>query len=381
MAGQIVKRNDRTWIVRIFTGCNASGKRRYVNKTIHGTRADAQKYLNAKLREKDLGLFVEPTKQTINEFLDYWLKTCAGPRLTERGLSGYELHLKLYVRPALGELRLSELRHTHIQGLYGDLLQKGLDASTVRHAHTPLASALKQALREGAIAQDPTRLVELPRLSHKEMHALSDKEAMHFLEAASSSRWQAVFALALSTGMRPEEYFGLQWKDIDFGTGKVSLQRGLIWRTYRTGDWYFGALKTKRSRRTIPLPVSVIKMLAEHRRRQSEQRLKAGPAYQNHDLVFATKLGGPLQAWTITRKHFRPILKRAGLPQIRLYDLRHTFATLMLKAGKHPKVVSDWMGHSSVSVTLDTYSHVQMPMMAEASEAIESMLFAKVGTL
>ncbi len=321
MAGQIIKRGERTWLVRIFMGRDGSGKRRYLNNTIHGTKKDADKFLTQKLREIDLGMFVEPTGMTVNEYIKQWLETSARPRLSERGHRAYTEVLNLYVLPTLGERKLSEIQAQDIQKLYSDMQQRGLAASTVHHAHTPLSSAFKQAFKWKLLAQDPTSLVELPRIRQREMRAFSPKEAMQFLASAAQDRWGVLFALALSTGMRPEEYFGLQWKDVELDKGIVTVQRSLIWRSNKAGDWYFGELKTTRSRRNIPLPSSVLRSLIDHRRKQAEQRLKAGPEYHNHDLVFATATGTPLIRLDITRRHFKPILKRAGLSEsFRLYD-------------------------------------------------------------
>lgn len=175
--------------------------------------------------------------------------------------------------------------------------------------------------------------------------------------------------------MRPEEYLGMQWEDIDKERGTATVQRTLIWRD-KGGGWYFGEPKTVRSRRLIPLPASTLRALAEHRRRQAAERLKAGAAYSNHDLVFATPEGGPLMPGNLKRRHFRPILDRAKLPKdFRLYDLRHTCATLLLLAGENPKVVSERLGHATVTLTLDTYSHVLPTMQEAASQKLEQMLY------
>ncbi len=151
--------------------------------------------------------------------------------------------------------------------------------------------------------------------------------------------------------MRPEEYLALQWKDVDLERGTVMVRRALIWRE-TGGGWYFGEPKTARSRRSIPLPPSTLRALKEHRRVQAEERLKAGAEYQNNDLVFATSEGGPIQPRNLKRRHLRPILERAKLPvSFRLYDLRHTCATLLLASGEHPKVVGERLGHATVTLT------------------------------
>jgi integrase len=222
--------------------------------------------------------------------------------------------------------------------------------------------------------RNPASLVELPKQTHKEMQALSPEQAALFLNAAKVDRWGIVFKIALITGMRPEEYLGLQWKDIDFEQGRVIVQRTLVWRR-KGGGWYFGEPKTSRSRRSIPIPHSLAYELREHKRHQAEERLKAGPRYQIHDLVFATPDGGPLMPQNLYRRHFKPILKLAGLPEsLRMYDLRHSCATLLLAVQENPKVVSERLGHATVTLTLDTYSHVLPSMQRAATDKLERLL-------
>lgn len=180
--------------------------------------------------------------------------------------------------------------------------------------------------------------------------------------------------------MRPEEYLGLQWKDVDLSKGIATVQRALV-RNRSGGGWTFTQPKTARSRRNIPLPASVVSALVAHKRQQSEERLKAGAAYQNHDLIFASLEGTPLMMRNLLRRHFKPILKRAKISQdMRLYDLRHSCATLLLTANEPPKVVGERLGHASITLTLDTYSHVLPSMQQAASDKLESLLFGKTGT-
>jgi integrase len=381
MAGQVIKRGNRQYLVRIFQGRDAQGKRRYVNKTIRGTKKDADKYLSKTLTAMSTGTYIEASTLSVNDYLDRWLQNAAKGRVRERTFDDYSDLLKRYVRPALGKTRLCDLRPLDIQSLYTDMQDNGLSARTVRYTHAVLNSALKQAVQWQMLIQNPASLVELPKLTRKEMAALSVDEAARFLAAAREDRFALMFALALSTGMRPEEFLGLQWKDIDLEKGIATVQRALVWRDKKQG-WLFTEPKTAKSRRNIPLPASIVRALASHKARQGEQRLKAGTKYENHDLVFATRNGAPLMRRNILRSHFRPILKKTGLPaSIRLYDLRHTCATLLLAANEHPKVVSERLGHSNITLTLDTYSHVLPSMQQGASEKLERMLFEKTGTV
>lgn len=356
-----------------------TGKREYFSKLIIGKPKDAQKYLREKLREIDLGTFVKPSVATVSEYLDEWRKVSAKPRIAPNTFEQYTDILNRYVRPATGSLKLSSLRPMKIQALYSDMLERRLSARIVRYTHAVLNSAFKQAVKWSVLALNPAELVDLPKIERKEMQALTPEEAAKFLDAAATDRYGILFHVAVVTGMRPSEYIGLQWKDINFETGVVTVQRTLTWK--RDGTWYFGEPKTSRSRRSIPLPASLMPLLKEHKIRQAEKRLKAGPEYHNLDLIFSGQEGQPLMQHNLIVRHFKPTLKQAELPDsIRLYDLRHTCATLLLVAGENPKVVSERLGHSSVVITLDTYSHVLPSMQRAASEKLENLLFHKSGT-
>lgn len=381
MAGQIIKRGDRTWLVRIFMGRDAKGKQIFHHKTIHGTKKDAEQYRNKAIREKDLGTFIEPSPITVDEYMKKWLETAARPRLRDNTYREYEGLLCRYVSPTLGGKRLSDVRPLDIQSLYSSMSEKNLSARTVRFTHSVLSSAFKQAVRWRILMQNPCGSVELPRKVSQEMQSLTPIEAARFLAEAASDRWVALFVLALATGLRPSEYLDLKWSDVDLEKGLVTVQRSLIWRSYKSGDWYFGEPKTPRSRRRIPLPDSVVRALIQHKRRQAEERLKEGAAYKNLDLIFATSEGQPLIRLNVIQKHFKPILERAKLPAtLRLYDLRHTCATLLLAANENPKVVSERLGHSSITLTMDVYSHVLPDMQQGASDKLERILFSKTGT-
>ncbi|HEV2802430.1 MAG TPA: tyrosine-type recombinase/integrase [Pyrinomonadaceae bacterium] len=376
MAGQIIKRGDRTWLVRIFLGRDAKGKQLFHRKTIHGTKKDAETYRNKVVRDRDMGTFIEPAAMAVKDYLDKWLKTAARPRLRERTYDDYSELLKRYVRADLGEKRLCDVRPLDIQNLYADMTGRGLSARTVRYTHAILSSAFKQAIRWQMLIHNPCEAIELPRAERREMSAFSPNEAEEFLKAAKENEHGVIFAFALATGMRPEEYLGLKWSDLDMEKDTAIVRRVLVRR--KGGGWYFGEPKTSRSRRTVPLPTTLVKMLTDHRRKQIEKRLKAGAAYQNNDLVFATVEGTPHNSRNLAQRQFQSILKSAKLPlNFRLYDLRHSCATLLLVAGENPKVVSERLGHASVVLTLDTYSHVLPSMQREATEKLEKMLFSR----
>ena len=301
--------------------------------------------------------------------------------MAERTFGDYSEVLERYVRPKLGKVKLSSLRPLEIQALYSDMLERGLSPRTIRGTHVVLSSALKQAVRWHMLPMNPAQNVELPKRRRREMKTLSPDEVSAFLEAAKQDEHGLIFVFGLATGMRPEEYLALQWKDIDLQKGTATVQRTLCWRRQKGGGWYFGEPKTAQSRRTVPLPASIVRELSHHRARQAEARLKLGEKYQNLDLVFATAKGTPLHSENLATRNFRAIRERAGLSLITPYTLRHTCATLLLLAGENPKVVSERLGHSSIVMTLDTYSHVLPSMQQAATDKLEKMLFSKAGTL
>lgn len=385
MAGQIKKQTKRdaktgkikvyenTWTVRIFLGREADGKRKYFTKTIHGTKKDADIYLTAKLREKDLGILIEPATESLAKYVDRWLVDVAKPRLRESTFEGYKWIVETYITKHLGTKKLSQLQGYQIQKFYNDLQREGLSARTVRYSHSVLSSALKQAVRWKMIFQNPCDDCDLPKMRKAEMKCYTPVEVRTFLETAKGTKHYVLFLLIIQTGMRPEEYLGLQWKDIDLKKGVLSVRRAIKIR--KGGGFYFTEPKTNKSRRSIPLSKSVITALKGHRRSQLEAIMKTRDCYQDSDLVFATEIGTPLLVGNLRNRHFEKIRVDANLPKIRLYDLRHTTATLLLSAGENPKVVSERLGHASIVLTLDTYSHVLPTMQKEATSKLEKMMF------
>jgi len=371
MAGQIVERGKNKYLVRVYMG-EVNGKRKYHNKTIHGNKKDAQTYLNKALRERDMGTFVEPTKETLGAFLERWLNTVAKARVAPSTFKSYQDYISYYLNPSLGDMALSKICASDIQTQYNAMLGKELSPRTVRYTHAILRSALNQAVKWDLLYRNPCELVDLPKQKKEEMKVLTPVEAALFMDATVFSKWKAFFSLLLSSGMRPGEAFGLKWPDIDFARGRIHVQRAL---SKGKDGWRLEEPKTAQSRRSIPLPASVIKDLLEHRKSQDAEKSRA-TMYKDNGFVFAGEQGEPPCKRTIISLHFKPLLKDVGLPDIRLYDLRHTCATLLLSAGENPKVVSERLGHASVTMTLDTYSHVLPDMQEKAAAKLEDILFS-----
>ena len=370
MRGQIIERSKGVWFIRIQQR-NANGKRESFSETFKGSKTDAEIRLTKKLSELDNGTLNINSKQTLGEYLDLWLEAIAKPRLHPRTFGDYKDLMRLHVRDSLGKIKLSDLKAIHIQKLYGELqTEKKLAARRVRYVHAVLSSALKKAVELDILPRNVAKLVQLPKQTKKEMDVLTEDECELFMNALKGERLETMFSVALATGLRPEEYLALQWKDVDFEKQTTTVRRALI--RLPKGKWYFSEPKTKSSSRILPLPVSLVGELRTHRRKQNEERLKLGAAWQNHDLVFPSEVGTPLTHSNITQVYKR-VLRNAKLrTSLRLYDLRHSHATLLLKAGIHAKVVSERLGHSTIALTLDVYSHVLPSMQAEAAAHLET---------
>lgn len=227
-----------------------------------GKKEDAKVFMSKKKSELISGVALDHSKTTIDEYLDKWLEVSAKPRLKERTYEDYDQYLKRYIRPRIGKLKLSKLKPLDIQAVYTWMLNNKLSARTVRFAHSILSSALKQSAKWQILPVNPATMFDLPQNHRKEMKALSPEEAKRFLAAAKKDKWSIIFSLAITTGMRPEEYLGLQWKDIDLETGKAIVQHALIWKR-KGGGWSLQEPKTSQSRRTIPLPASSHKRIKE----------------------------------------------------------------------------------------------------------------------
>ena len=377
MRGQLVEKSKGVWMIRIQRR-NADGSRASSSEIVRGTKTDAHKRLTHKLREFDTSMAGFQPKQTINEYLDYWLETVAKPRLRKRTFIEYREILRLHVRVPLGQIQLTELAAAHVQQLYSKLqTEKHLSARRVRYVHAILSSSLRKATELDLITRNVAKLVQLPKQVRKEMDVMDNEECQSFLNALNGERLATMFSFALSTGLRPGEYLALQWKDIDLDHGVATVRRAVV--RLKGEQWQFTPPKTRGSSRPISLPTNLIAELRNHRRRQQEERLKLGPAWQDHDLVFPSEVGTPLTQSNITQV-YKKVLVRAGLRRtLRLYDLRHTHATLLLTAGIHPKVVSERLGHSTIALTLDIYSHVLPSMQAEAAERLNDILFKRAG--
>jgi integrase len=258
-----------------------------------------------------------------------------------------------------------------VQGFYRGRLNSGLSPATVKKIHVVLHKVLSQAVKWSLVPRNVTEAATAPRPSPKEMRPLRAEEVRKLLEAAKSDRLDALWVLAVHTGMRQGELLALKWTDVDLEAGKIGVRRTL---TRESGHYTLGEPKTKRSRRTIKLTGAATQALRAHLGRQMEDIDRLGDLYRDQGLVFASDSGAPLNPSNVRNRNLRRLTRQAGLPQIRFHDLRHTCATLLLSKNVHPKIVQEMLGHATVAITLDTYSHVLPGMGDQAAAAMEDAL-------
>ena len=362
--GTIYKRTDGRWCATVSV---EGGKR----KSFYGRRReDVAKQLASALKAKQDGLPLPADRLTVARFLADWLDSVR-PTLRPSTHMRYEQLVRDHALPAIGRLQLSRVQPEHLQRLYTNRLEAGQSASSVRQLHAVLHRAFKQATRWGRVGRSVVDLVSPPRVERKEMTALSPDQARQLLTAAQGEPLEALYVLALNTGMRQGEILALHWRDVDLQAGMLQVKASL--QRTPTGH-VIGEPKTSKSRRQIALTRAATEALRRHKVAQAEDRLRLGAAWQDLDLVFTDKVGGFIREWNLRKQSFLPLLRQANLPKIRFHDLRHTAATLLLGRGIHPKIVSEMLGHAQISVTLDLYSHVTPTMQREATDALDAVL-------
>ena len=364
--GSITRRKDGLYMAR-YTVQTATGTKR---KTLYGkNREDVAEKLVDALSNRNQGLVFDAGSQTVGEYMEQWLQTSARESVRESTYESYRNQVRRYVVPAIGRVKLKRLSAMQIQGMYRAMLDRGLSPRTVQYTHAVLHRALRQAVRWGLVPRNVSEDVDRPRIRPEEIRPLNRHQARHLLNTAGESgdRFEALYVLALHTGMRPGELLGLKWEDVNFDEGGLQLNRALAGKNLTSP-------KTKRSRRRIDLSTASIAALKAHRKRQLEERMQKAGLWRDHGLVFPSTVGTPLFHRNVVRA-FKNLLKRAGLPQsTRLYDLRHTCATLLLGSNVHPKYVQELLGHASIALTLDTYSHVLKGMDGGIGGAMDKAL-------
>lgn len=381
MKGHIRKRGKSSWAVVLYLGRDATGKDRHKWHSVRGTRRDAQRELVRLLHETNTGSYVEPARMPVSEFLDRWLTDYAKPKVSPKTYERYQEMIDGHIRPALGSYLLPKLAPLHIQAFYSRALASGrkdgkggLSSQSVVHFHRLLHKALAQAVKWQLLVRNPLDAVEPPRAEHREMRALDEDETATLLGLLGASRLHMAVMLAVTTGLRRGEILGLRWSNIDLATGTITVVQSLE----QTKDGLrFKSPKTSRSRRSIALPAITVEALRSHRARQARERLALGPAYDDHDLV-CPRPGGTPWPPDMFSTTFAASVRRSGMKLFRFHDLRHSHASQLLKAGVHPKVVSERLGHAGIGITLDTYSHVLPGLQEDAVQRLNTVLASAI---
>lgn len=372
MRGHIVKRYKDSYTIVLSMGRDPkSGKYKYQWVSVKGTKKDAEKRLAEILHQIDTGTFTKPGKTTLADYLEQWLKDYCWPNLASRTAEGYEYIVRCHLIPALGKIRLTQLKPEHLQHVYSDKLSAGLSHRTVRYIHATLYKALQDAVRLGMLVRNSADAVETPKVQRCEMQTMSESDIHIFLELAKSTPYYALFYMALSTGMRRSELLAPRWSDVDLTLCQLSVTRAL--HQLQDGSLIFTQPKTAKGRRLISLSPSTVIVLREHREQQEKMRQALGLALTEDDLVFCRVDGKPLLPNSISHA-WTKLANRTGLKGIRLHDARHTHASLMLKQGIHPKVVQERLGHASIQITLDTYSHVAPGLQQAAANRFDDIV-------
>ncbi len=361
--GTIRLRSDGRWEATTTLGTQ--------RKSFYGkTRREVTEKLHQAQRDYEQSQFIGDARQTVEQYLTSWLEM-KRPEIKDTTYRSYEMMARVHIIPVIGKIKLSALTAQHVQRMIAVALTE-CSGTTVGDVYGLLHQALRAAERLGLVARDVSERVSRPRAERHEMQPLSPDEVNLFLETARGHWLEALFRLALTTGMRQGELMALRWRDVDLDGRRLSVVATML---YRQGEPVYSTPKTKRSRRQIALAAEMVSALQRHQHQQRAWRLRAGPAWQGdrYDAVFSDELGFPLHGKRAVYA-FKQLLAEVGLPERRFHDLRHTCATLLLARGVHPKIVSEMLGHSTVSITLDRYSHVLPHMQEDAARAIGETL-------
>ncbi|MGB7605896.1 MAG: site-specific integrase [Lutisporaceae bacterium] len=373
------KKSENRWQIVIELGYDPSGKRQRIFKTVEGTKKDASAAMTEMLNELNKGTYIEPSKMTLTQYLRDWLQTYA-VNLSPTTVAGYTVNIENHIIPYLGHVLMQQIQSIQVQKMYEYFLRKplrndkiGLSPRSIKYIHTTLHEALSHAVRMQIIVRNVTDFVTTPKQKKYRSTAYEEEQALELLEISKGTDMEAPITLALGLGLRRGELLGLKWHDIDFKNKQVRIINNLI---YANKKLEFKDPKSESGIRTLEMPEGMIAILKRHQLKQKEYRLFYGSEYQENDLVCCYEDGQPYIPGTFSTK-FTRFLSRNNLPKIRLHDLRHTNASLMLQYGVPAKVASQRLGHSTIGITMDLYSHVIGDMQKDAASKINIGIFQK----
>lgn len=340
-------------------------------KTVYGeTRKEVQDKLTAVLNKVQQGIAISNEREALGQFLNAWLRDVVKPNVRPKTHRTYSDHVKLHIEPALGSRPMAKLTPQSVQSFLNDKLQSGLSGQSVHHLLATLRAALNIATKWGLIPRNVAALVEPPRIQKTDIQPFTPDEAQSFLAAIRGDRHEALYLVALASGLRQGEILGLRWEDIDLDNSTLTVRFALqrVNKKLRLVE-----PKTPKSRRVIKLPQVTITALQAHKMNQEQERLLADKQWKETGLVFTTRVGTAVDARRLLTKFWK-VLTDAKLRHIRFHDLRHSCATLLLAQGVHPRIVMDLLGHSQIGLTMNTYSHVIPAMQSEVADRMDEIL-------
>ncbi|MGE7427148.1 tyrosine-type recombinase/integrase [Bacillus thuringiensis] len=368
MKGHIRKRGNKYCIVIDIGPDPETGKRRQKWFSGYKTKKEAENDVAKKITELNEGTFVEPSKVTLKDYLIQWLEI-KKMSVEKSSLSRYKSNINKHIIPSIGMISLHKLNVMHIQRCYQTALNNGLANNTILFLHRTLKAAINLAVKQNIISKNPATFAEIPKKEKSSIQIWTEEEVKQFLLHSQESRYHIGYLLAITTGMRLGEVLGLRWQDVDFNNHTVTINQ-----TVGHDNLIKQSAKNNSSKRTIPIPLEVIEELKKRKIQINKDKLRIGPAYNDLDLIICNKLGKVTIRETFTR-HFYRLIKDAGIKRIKFHDTRHTHATLLLKQGVHPKVISERLGHSDISITLRVYSHVLPNMQEDAVKIFAKSIF------
>lgn len=369
MRGTVTKKRDR-WYIVYYIGKDENGKWKQKWEGSWDTKREAERVLRSRIDEVESTFERKADKSTIAVFMRHWLAACCEPKLAVNTVNGYRVNIEKHIIPYIGSFSLNKLTPAHIQKLYSDLLASGLSGTSVRYVHNNLHRALKYAMKQELISRNPADYVDAPRIDRPEPHTLTPDEAKRLIGASLGRDIYMPVLLGLTLGLRRGEALGLQWCDIDMVAKTLTIVHSA---SFYKGGFTLSTTKTRNSRRTLMFPDALREAFEAEQAKQAGEAARFGAGYNPYHLVCCQSDGTPITSG-ILQHHFHEVLCSCGLPPIRFHDLRHTNATLMLRHNVPAKIVSSMLGHSSIGITMDTYSHVMTDMQAGAVGVMDSLL-------
>jgi len=369
--GSIRQRPNGRWEARYTVGRDP-GTGKQIQRSVYGS---TQKEVRQKLAQitaaLDSGTYQAPNKIIVSAWMTEWLSTFCANKGKPLTFQSYTAIIKNHITPAFGAVELQAVKGTHSQRLYNSMIEAGRSGKTVKNVSAVLHKAFSVALKQGLISANPCDAAELPKAERKEIHPLADKEIPLFLAAIEDSPMRNAYALCLFAGLREGECLGLSWKQVDFERGRLTISQQLQ-KSKATGEYYIADSTKSGKPRTIEPPSIAFKYLRDERVKQLENRLKAGPMWENpDDLVFTDEAGRHYATYTFYRR-LKVIAAAIGRPDARPHDLRHTAATVAIASGADIKSVQDMLGHATASFTLNVYAHTSDQMMKDTAARMQN---------